>query len=198
MTDSVEPPAGPVTAWLVRLRAGDQRALEPVMRLLYDELRAQARRHIRREGRDHTLSPTALVHEVYLKLLRQRQIAAGDRGEFVAIAGQVMRRILVDYARSRKRIKHGGDLTPASMEEAEVEVEAQSFLSMKEADEILALDAALSRLAELDPRASQVVQCRFYAGLTLDETAAAMSLSPKTVHRTWTTARAWLRKEIGA
>ena len=182
--------AGPVTQWLEQLRAGDRGALDPLMQIVYAELREAARRHIRREGRDHTLSPTALVHEVYLKLRQQRQLAAERRADFVAIASQVMRRILVDYARTKKRIKRGSGATNTPLEEAE------DFLTIEEADEVLALDDALTRLAALDARASQVVEYRFYGGLTLEETAAAMSTSSKTVQRTWVAARAWLRKEI--
>jgi RNA polymerase sigma factor (TIGR02999 family) len=184
--------SGPVTQWLDRLRAGESSALEPLMQLVYDELRDAARRQLRLENRPHTLSPTALVHEVYLKLQQQRQIEADHRGDFIGIASRVMRRILVDYARARKRLKRGAGQVPVPIEEAE----AEAFFTEREADEVLALDSALTKLATLDPRASRVVEHRFYGGLTLEETAAALSVSSKTVQRTWDTARAWLRKEI--
>jgi RNA polymerase sigma factor (TIGR02999 family) len=185
---------GPITDWLLRLKAGDSGALDALMPLLYDELRDAARRQLRLEGRPHTLSPTALVHEVYLKLQQQRRISADHRGDFIGVASQVMRRILVDYARTRKRLKRGAGQPTVPIDE--VDVEAEAFLTEREADEVLALDEALARLNQMDPRASRVVECRFYGGLTLDETAAALDVSSKTVQRTWDTARAWLRKEI--
>jgi RNA polymerase sigma factor (TIGR02999 family) len=161
--------------------------------LVYDELRRVARRELRREARGHTLSATALVHEVYLRLLQQRQLAAADRGEFLGIAGVTMRRILVDHARARSRLKRGGrersDRLEAGTEPA--------LLTPIEAEEILAVDEALSRLERLDERARRVVECRIFGGLTLEETAGVLGLSTKTVQRTWAAARAWLRKEIG-
>jgi RNA polymerase sigma factor (TIGR02999 family) len=192
MNEALPPATGPVTQWLDRLRAGEKGALDPLMQLVYDELREAARRQLRLEGRDHTLGPTALVHEVYLRLQQQRQIEADHRADFIGIASRVMRRILVDYARARKRAKRGAGAPTVPIEE----VEAAAFLSDEEADEVLALDQALTKLSTLDPRAGQVVECRFYGGLTLEETAAALSMSSKTVQRTWETARAWLRKEI--
>lgn len=179
-----------VTQWLQRLRDGDETALEHLMPLLYDELRLLARKQLRSERPNHTLSTTALVNEAYLRLVDQRQLRVDDRPQFFAIAATTMRRILVDYARTRKRLKRGGGQQPVPLEQAE------SFLTVKEADEVLALDAALDRLAALEPRAVQVVQCRFYSGLTLEETAQALEVSMKTVQRDWIAARAWLRKEL--
>jgi len=179
-----------VTQWLVRLRAGDAAALERLMPLLYDELRAMARVQLRRERSGHTLNPTALVNEVYLKLVQQHQIQAEHRTQFLAVASRTMRRILVDYARTKKRLKRGGGQPPVPLDDV------AAFLSDREADEVLALDEALDRLAAVDERASRVVQYRFYSGLTLDETADVLGVSPKTVQRDWLTARAWLRKEI--
>lgn len=181
---------GQVTQCLRRLRDGDEDALEQLMPLLYDELRVLARKQLRSERSGHTLSTTALVNEAYLRLVDQRQLRPEDRAQFFAIAATTMRRILVDYARARKRLKRGGEQQPIPLEEAE------SFLTDEEADEVLALDAALDRLATLEPRVVQVVQCRFYSGLTLDETAQALDVSVKTVQRDWIAARAWLRKEI--
>ena len=182
--------SGQITQWLRRLHDGDEAALEQLMPLLYDELRHIARKQLRGERPGHTLSTTGLVNEAYLRLVDQRQLRAEDRPQFFAIAATTMRRILIDYARARKRLKRGGDQHPIPLEEAE------QFLSDAEADEVLALDDALDRLAALEPRAAQVVQCRFFSGLTLDETAQALGVSAKTVQRDWIAARAWLRKEI--
>lgn len=182
--------SGEITRWLHRLRDGDEAALEQLVPLLYDELRLLARNQLRSERSGHTLSTTSLVNEAYLRLVDQRQLRAEDRPQFFAIATTTMRRVLVDYARTRKRIKRGGGQTPIPLEEAD------RFLTDEEADEVLALDAALERLAVLEPRAVQVVQCRFYSGLTLEETAEALGVSAKTVQRDWIAARAWLRKEM--
>ncbi len=182
--------SGKVTQWLHRLREGDEGALEHLMPLLYDELRMMARHQLRNERAGHTLNPTALVNEVYLRLAGQKQIQAAHRTQFLAVAGQTMRRVLIDYARARKRLKRGGGRAPIPLEEAE------PFLSDAEADEILALDDALNRLAVVNERGSEVVQYRFFSGLTLEETAEVMGLSLKTIHRSWIAARAWLRKEV--
>lgn len=183
---------GQITRWLVRLREGDEAALERLMPLLYDELRGMARLQLRHERRSHTLNPTALVNEVYLKLVQQQQIQAEHRTQFLAVASRTMRRILVDYARTRKRLKRGGGQHPVPLDDVE------AFLTDQEADEVLALDDALDRLASVNERASRVVQYRFYSGLTLDETADVLAVSVKTVQRDWLTARAWLRKEVAA
>lgn len=185
--------AGPITEQLSRWRAGDAGALEPLLPLVYDELRRVARRQLQRETPGHTLSPTGLVHEAYLRLLRQRQIAAGDRREFLGIAAQTMRRILVDHARSRTRLKRGGHETPTPLDERC----DPPFVTDLDAEEVLAVDTALNRLEQLDGRARSVVEHRIFAGLTLEETALALGISARSVQRTWTTARAWLRKEIG-
>jgi RNA polymerase sigma factor (TIGR02999 family) len=133
------------------------------------------------------------VHEAYLRLLRQRHIAAGDREEFLGIAAHTMRRILVDHARGRARLKRGGRETPVPLDERC----DPPLLTDLEAEEVLAVDVALDRLEQLDVRARQVVEHRVFAGLTLEETAQALGISARSVQRTWTTARAWLRKEIG-
>lgn len=152
-----------------------------------------ARREIRRESPGHTLSATALVHEVYLRLLRQRQVDAVDRNAFLSIAGTTMRRILVDHARARRRMKRGGQ-KPEVLNEGDSE---PALLTPIEVEEVLAIDEALGRLGERDARARRVVEYRIFGGLTLEETADALDLSTKSVQRTWTAARAWLRKEIG-
>jgi RNA polymerase sigma factor (TIGR02999 family) len=185
--------SGQVTRFLAEWRAGDLHAVERLVPLLYDELRELARRQLRRESVAHTLSATALVHEVYLRLLRQRQLAAVDRDGFLAIAGVTMRRVLVDHARARVRHKRGGRHRPQSLE-ADAE---PPLLTPLEVEEVLAIDTALVRLKQLDERAMQVVECRVFGGLTLDETARVLDLSTRSVQRSWTTARAWLRKELG-
>lgn len=186
------PAAGTVTHWLTQWRAGDRSALESLVPFVYQELRKVARRQLRRESPDHTLSPTALVHETYLRLLQQHQVQALDRNGLLAIAGLTMRRVLVDHARARMRQKRGGDARAVRLEGDD----DPPLLSDLEADEVLAVDVALERLAQLDDRARQVVEYRVFAGLTLQETADALGISSKSVQRTWTTARAWLRKEL--
>lgn len=181
---------GEITQWLQRLRDGDDAALERLMPLLYDELHALARRQLRGERAGHTLNTTALVNEAYLKLVQQRELRAEDRTQFLAIAATTMRRLLVDYARTRKRLKRGGGVRPVPLDDV------LPFLSDQEADEVLALDEALARLEAINPRGSQVVQYRFFSGLSLEETAEALNVSVKTVQRSWTAARAWLRKEV--
>lgn len=183
---------GQVTEWLARWRAGGPEALEHVVPLVYEELRQVARRQLRREPESPTLSATALVHEVYLRLLKQRQIQASDRRSFLAIAGQTMRRILVDHARARRRLKRRTDSPPSSLDEQDV----PPLLTEVEVEETLLLETALERLAAIDERAARIVEYRVFAGLTLDETAQALEVSAKTVQRTWVAARAWLRKEI--
>ncbi len=163
------------------------------MPLIYEELRHLARRQLGHESSGHTLSATGLVHEVYLRLLRQRQLAAVDHDGFLAIAGSTMRRILVDHARARTRLKRGGPQRAGPLETGA----EPPLLSALEVEEVLAIDQALDRLAQRDERARRVVECRVFGGLTLEETARVLDLSTKSVQRSWTTARAWLRKEIG-
>jgi RNA polymerase sigma factor (TIGR02999 family) len=184
---------GQITVWLEQWRAGDQEALERLLPLVYDELRAVARRQLLRESASHTLSSTALVHEAYLRLLEQRRLEAVDRQHFLAIAGRTMRRILVDHARARLRKKRGAGVALGS-EEIAADV---ALLAPRELEEVLAIEAALEKLARESERAVQVIECRIFAGLTLEETAQVLGLSTKSVQRTWTAAAAWLRKEIG-
>jgi RNA polymerase sigma factor (TIGR02999 family) len=181
---------GDVTVWLERWRGGDREALERLLPLVYGELREVARRALRRERADHTLSATALVHEAYLRLLGQRRIAATDRTELLSIAACTMRRLLVDYARRRGRDKRGAGAEPLPLEEAE------SFLTDRQAEELLALDLALDRLAAANPRGRQVIEHRYFAGLSLEESAQVLGVSAKTVHRDFLASSAWLRKEL--
>ena len=181
---------GTITRWLRQLQEGDTSAFDALIPLLYDELHLVAKQRLKRERANHTMGATALVNEVYLKFVNQQQITPADRGEFMAVASQSMRNILVDYARTKKRQKRGGDQVKVSLETVE------AFLSDKEAEEVLMLDGALARLAAIDERAGQVVQYRFFGGLTLDETAEIMGISKRSVQRCWNTAKAWLRKEV--
>lgn len=183
----------PITEWLSRWRAGQHDALERIVPVVYEELRSVARRQLRHESPSSALSATTLVHETYVRLLQQRQLEAGDRQAFLAVAAHTMRRILVDQARRRKRAKRGGDQVPVPLESGGDE---PALLDDIEVDQVLALDDVLQRLAALDERAARVVEYRIFAGLTLEETAQALNTSTKTVQRTWTTARAWLRKEL--
>jgi RNA polymerase sigma factor (TIGR02999 family) len=183
----------PVTVWLSRWRAGRQDALEHIVPLVYDELRNVARKQLHRESSPHALSATTLVHETYLRLIGQRQIVANDRSDFLAVAGYTMRRILVDEARHRTRLKRGGNQRPVSLDTA-----PEHLLEDSDVDQVLGLDGLLDRLARWDRRAAQIVELRIFVGLTLEETAATLDVSVKTVQRTWTTARAWLRKELSS
>jgi RNA polymerase sigma-70 factor (ECF subfamily) len=183
----------PVTVWLSRWRAGQKDALEHIVPLVYNELRQVARQHLSREPSPQALSATTLVHEAYLRLLQQREVNANDRQGFLAVAGFTMRRILVDEARRRVRLKRGGHDARVPLDD-----EAAALLEDRDVDQVLALDLLLDRLAALDERAARIVEYRVFAGLTLDETASALDVSVKTVQRTWSTARAWLRKELQA
>lgn len=178
-----------VSQLLVAWGQGDQEARDKLLPLVYDELRRVASRHLRRERPDHTLQTTALVHEAYLKLVDQQHAHWQNRAQFFAIAAQLMRRILVDYARERRAAKRGGDYLKLSLDEA------AALFAEKSAD-LLALDEALDRLAQLDPQQSRVVELRVFGGLSVEETAAALGLSPRTVKREWSMARAWLQQQL--
>lgn len=181
---------GPVTEGLRRLREGDRSALDELVPLLYSQLRALAQSKLRMERVDHTLSASGLVHEAYVRLLQQRQLEAEDRLQFLGIAANTMRRVLVDWARSKRRLKRGGNAVHLQLDDLEQE------LGIAQADEIVALDEALDRLRGVSERGAQVVEHRFFAGLSLEETAVLLDVSTKTVQRDWTMARAWLRKEV--
>lgn len=181
---------GEVTQWLRALRGGDRPALDLIVSRLYGELRTLAHQRLRREWGTRPLATTELVHEAYLRLLTQREIRADDRMDFFAIAANVMRRILVDAARARHAGKRGGTDSDVPLDDVE------ASLGDKEAEEMLLLDAALQRLHELQPRAALVVEHRYFAGLTLEESAQLLGVSVKTTQREWRAARAWLRKEM--
>ena len=181
---------GTVTVWLRRLSNGDASALDELVPLIYDELHRVAQHRINHERKGHTFGATALVNEVYLRLVNSKQLDIADRNDFMAVASQTMRNILVDYARKKKRIKRGGGQANVPLEKVE------AFLSHEESEEVLLLDAVLTRLMDINERAGQVVQHRFFGGLTLDETAEVMGLSKRSVQRSWVVAKAWLRKEM--
>ncbi|HET8774759.1 MAG TPA: sigma-70 family RNA polymerase sigma factor [Thermoanaerobaculia bacterium] len=180
-----------VTQLLREWSGGRQEARDELLGLVYEPLRAIASRHLHREREGHTLQPTALVNELYLKLVGQRSVAWNDRAHFFAVAAQVMRRILVDHARRKKSDKRGGDMIP-------VTIGAALDLAATETFDVVALDVALENLEKIFPQQARVVELRFYAGLTIDETASVLGVSPATISREWTMARAWLRRELSA
>jgi RNA polymerase sigma factor (TIGR02999 family) len=177
------------TELLISLGNGNHEALGELIPLVYAELRAIARRKLRRERVDHTLDTTALVHEAYLKLVRIDRVEWQSRAHFFAIAAQAMRRILINHALRRRRIKRGGGAQLETLTDV-------AGLPRVEIDRILALDAALQRLAAANPRHARVVECRFFAGMTIEETAAALEISTATAKRDWTLLRAWLIREL--
>ena len=178
-----------VTALLLELRDGDQTMVDALFPLVYDELREIAHRHLRHESPGQTLSTTALVHEAYLKLVDQTRTEWQDRAHFCAVAARAMRRILVDRARRRHAQKRGGRQRPLPLDESRVSVDEQATL-------IVALDDALERLAALRERLAQVVELRFFGGLTEQETAEILGVSTRTVRRDWVKAKAWLFREL--
>jgi RNA polymerase sigma-70 factor (ECF subfamily) len=178
-----------VTQLLVDWTSGDKDALDRLMPLVEVELKRLAGYFMRRESPGHTLQTTALVNEAYLKLIDQRDVKWQNRAHFFAIAGKIMRRILIDHARTQMRAKRGGDAQHVSMSEATV-------LTRSKSAELLALDEALERLAQLHPVKSQVVELRYFGGLTVEETAEVLSISPITVMRYWNLAKVWLRNEV--
>jgi len=182
-----------VTALLLAWNEGDSAALERLMPLVYEELHRIAARHLGGERREHTLQATALVHEAYLKLVDQHRARWQNRSQFFAVAARLMRRVLVDHARAQSAEKRGAGAVCLTLTAAG---DAPSALHQRNID-VLALDAALDRLAELDARQARVVELRFFGGLDLDETAASLDVSPTTVKRDWKMAKAWLFRELG-
>lgn len=177
-----------VTALLVAWNNGDEEARDLLMEVVYEELRRRARGRLRRERLDHSLSPTALVNETYLKLIDQRRVQWQSRGHFFAIAGHAMRRILVDHARARGAVKREAGTRVAWREDLPVQ-------GSQDLD-ILALDVALEKLAAIDPRKGRLVELRFFAGLTILQAAAVLGLAQATANRDWVLARAWLFREL--
>jgi RNA polymerase sigma-70 factor, ECF subfamily len=178
-----------VTELLNSWSNGDQAARDQLMALVYEELHRLAHQYMKRERPGHTLQTSALVNEAFVKLVDQRNVHWQNRAHFFGIAAQLMRRILVDHARSRQAAKRGGSSRPLSLDN-------DSIMSNERSTEVIALDEALSALAKLDERKSRIVELRFFGGLSIDETAEVISASPGTVMRDWTLAKAWLRREI--
>ena len=183
------PPAKEVTQLLIDWSGGDQAAFDNLVPLVYEELRRLAHHYMSREHVGHTLQTTALVNEAYLRLVDQKRMRWQNRAHFFAIAAQMMRRILVDYARKRRYAKRGGELLKVSLAEAE-------GLTEERVADVVALDEALKNLAEIDPQQSSVVELRFFGGLTIEETAEVLGLSRDMVNREWMTAKAWLYQEM--
>jgi RNA polymerase sigma factor (TIGR02999 family) len=183
-----------VTGLLHEASRGDREALDRLVPRVYETLRGLAHRELRRERPGHTLSATALAHEAYIKLIGLERIEWRDRSHFFAMAARSMRRILVDYAVSRKAQKRGGGAVPVSL----MNDDMPALANESRLEELLAVDEALTRLEAAAPVVVRIVECRVFAGMTIDETAAVLELSPATVKRHWTTARAWLNRELSA
>lgn len=179
-----------ITRMLQEWSGGDRDALDALLPLVYTELHRQASRYLRRERPDHTLQTTALIHEAYMKLVDQREVNWQNRTHFFGIAAQMMRRILVDYARQRHRAKRGGIAEDLPLEKAALVVSDERSI------DLVALDEALTRLAEFDERQARIVELRYFSGLTIEETAEVLRISPATVKSDWNVAKAWLRHEI--
>jgi RNA polymerase sigma factor (TIGR02999 family) len=185
----MEPPVG-VTQLLVDWNNGDQAALGKLMPVVYDELRRLAGNYLRRERVGHTLQPTALVNEAYMKLVDQRHARWQNRAQFFGVAAQLMRRILVDHARVRQAQKRGGS------DQQQLSLSHADRIAKKPDIDLLALHEALNDLAAIDEQHARIVELRFFGGLTIEETAEVLGISHATVERDWTLARAWLRREL--
>lgn len=182
-------PPHEVNQLLVDWSNGDQAALDKLIPLVYDELRRMAHHYMARESPDHTLQTSALVNDTYLRLIDQKRTHWQNRAQFFGIAAQLMRRILVDHARSHAYAKRGGGATQVALDEGAV-------LSPQRADDVMALDEALNQLATIDKRKCQIVELRYFGGFTVEETATLLEVSGVTVMRDWSLAKAWLRREI--
>jgi RNA polymerase sigma factor (TIGR02999 family) len=187
--DQVNGQTEQITERLIAWNSGDTGALDDVISAVYKELRRMADRYLRLERPDHTLQPTALVHEAYLRLVDQTNVNWQNRAHFFGVAAQMMRRILVDHARTKQRDKRGGSAKKLSLDEV-------ANLSKRRPIDLVALDEALEILSEIDPRKSRVVELRFFGGLSIEETGAVLNVSPQTVMRDWKLAKAWLYQEI--
>ncbi|MGB6690665.1 MAG: sigma-70 family RNA polymerase sigma factor [Terracidiphilus sp.] len=185
----MEPSANQITQLLQSWSDGDEHAIEKLMPLVYDELHRMARRYMSGENPGHTLQATALVNEAYLRLVYASQANWQNRAHFFAVCAQVMRRILVDWARSRQAQKRGSDMPVLELNEA-------LAVPAKTGTDLVAIDDALKALALVDPRKSQIVELRFFGGLNVEETAEVVKVSPQTVHRDWKLAKSWLRREL--
>lgn len=199
----------PVTQLLAKWRGGNEAALGELTALIYQELRALAQRHLRRERPNHTIQRTALVHEAFVRLINQQSVDWQSRAHFFALASNLMRRILVDHARARLAEKRGGGAAVVSLDEIMSPLDAEDAGASGSAhvpepqhidgetdDDVAAIDTALTRLASLDERQARIVEMRYFGGLTIEETAEVLGISDATVKREWTLARAWLRREL--
>ncbi len=184
-------PSEKVTQLLHQVAGGNRAAVDELTPLVYQELKRIAGGQLKGERPGHTLQATALVHEAYLKLIDQREVSWQGRAHFFGVAAQLMRRILLDYAKSRGRLKRGGDVHKTSLDEALVVAEDR-------ASDLVMIDEALTRMEQLDPRQAKVVEMRFFGGLSVEETAEAMGISAPTVKREWAMARAWLHRELSS
>jgi len=182
-------PTGQVTELLARWRAGDRQALDSLMPLVYEELRRLARHYLREERPNHTLQSTALVHEAFMRLVGQHPPNWEGRAHFFGVAARLMRQILVDHARSHQAAKRGGNALTLSLD---AEVAGPKGRDL----DLLGLDAALNKLAERSPQQGRIVELRFFSGLTIEDTSEVLGISPATVKRSWTAARAWLYREM--
>lgn len=178
-----------VTNLLLAWNNGDPAALDRLAPLVYEHLRHMARQYMRSETAGHTLQPTALVHEAYIRLVNQNRVNWQNRAQFLGVAAQIIRRLLVDHARGRQRLKRGGGAVKVSWSDRITVPEPAEL-------DVVALDDALSRLASLDPQQGRIIELRFFGGLSIDETAETLKISPATVKRDWAIARAWLYREL--
>ena len=185
-------PSSPVSELLLHWGNGDRNALEAILPLVYDELRRLARYHLRQQRPNHTLQTTALVHEAYLRLAQEKSIAVENRAHFLGIAAQLMRWILVDYERKRRAAKRG-----AGVKRLTLDPSVAAPHSHNQDVDLLALDEALNRLAKLDSQQSQIIELRYFAGLSIEDTSEFLGISSATVKRSWASARAWLLREMG-
>lgn len=183
-------PSEEITAMLRAWGDGDRAVLDQMMPLVHEELHRQAHRYLRRERANHTLQTTALINEAYLRLVNQRSVQWQNRAHFFGIAAQAMRRILVDYAKTRNREKRGGAVADLPLDEAML------IAATGQSIDLLALDEALTRLAAIDEQQARVVELKYFGGLSIEETAEALGISPATVKRDWQMAKAWLRQEL--
>jgi RNA polymerase sigma factor (TIGR02999 family) len=188
----MERPATDITADLRAHAANDPSALDRILPRVYDELKRIARSRLRHERPEHTLTPTDLVHEAFLKLLPAGQVDWKDRAHFFAIASRAMRNVLVDHAERRSALKRGSGGSGVTLDEDGTAAHESPL------DDLIAVSDALEKLERLDPRQARVVECRFFGGLSIEETAAALDIAPATVSRDWTFARAWLHRELAA
>jgi len=185
-------PSSPVSELLLHWGNGDREALEAILPLVYNELRRLARYHLKQQRPNHTLQTTALVHEAYLRLAQEKSPHVENRAHFLGIAAQLMRWILVDYERNRRAAKRGAGATRVTLDHS-----IAAAGSAGRAVDLLALDEALCRLAKMDAQQSQIIELRYFGGLTIEDTSEFLGISPATVKRSWASARAWLLREMG-